>query len=876
MFGFNPEKALANAEKLIQQNKTAAAVELYEKVLEQRPGDQNLRNNLGDLYGRLGRNADAVKLFRQIATQLEQQGQTPRAVGVWKKILRLDPDAKDAQQRLADLLISQGGQNEARGLLLQIAGRAEQAGDWAGATTALARILSVDADQPRIRLRLATARVRMGDKPRAQTEFLAASQLLLQRNDMDGVKEALGQLQTIDPDWPPYRLQRATVEAAQGQRDAALRSLPLAAELAGSDAALDEAARLAREAKAYDRAVEYGWALLRLGQRDAATYALEFGRSVLGDLPSASDSGAVDAVVLWAVGDHDLLHREDLRTAWLQLLRAGQSRDPFHLAALEAWSDLISSDAGPALPGQVDRAQRARRREVLILLGQAYEHHQQLERALGCFRTLTQEDADDSEAIALLHRIEEQMGLEQTRVASEPEAAAPISHAELFPRAADHPEEFSISAVAAPEVETEPPADRITEFALTPLPSPDEPEIAAPVTNAAAAGEHADAFEIDLAAEWSAVAESEAEDRIREAEFYFSNGMLGEAEQAVHSGIEQHPGNARLLELMTRIQQGKKAEPDPAVNEIDSIELLTPEEESPQTEAAGFDLSPSAETAADSLPPVAFALGAVTTSQSAAPAPPKPALPEFALPELAIEDASPDVVDLNLDELTPPAPDWAPSPDPVATAATSTQSSSSGDLLDDLLAGLGGGAAPAASPLSDLHFPTPAPLPEPVAAPGAASPMGSVFQEFRSTLENKADPGASNPEARYNMGVAYREMGLLEEAIAELQKAFAAWRSLGSAAPRLLSCGATIAMCFQEQGMPELAVQWYETTLQAAALPAHDSLGIRYELASLLESLDRKPEALQYYRQVYATDVDYQDVAECVRRLQAAGTGSRG
>lgn len=67
--------------------------------------------------------------------------------------------------------------------------------------------------------------------------------------------------------------------------------------------------------------------------------------------------------------------------------------------------------------------------------------------------------------------------------------------------------------------------------------------------------------------------------------------------------------------------------------------------------------------------------------------------------------------------------------------------------------------------------------------------------------------------------------------------------------------------------MPELALQWYETTLAQAQLSPRDALGPRFEAAKLLEQLGRKDEALAYYRQVYAEDVDYQDVAECVRRL---------
>ncbi|MGH9526049.1 MAG: hypothetical protein ACRD2F_05190, partial [Terriglobales bacterium] len=53
-FGFNPDKALATADRLVQQAKFPQAIELYEKVLDQQATNLVLRNNLGDLYAKVG------------------------------------------------------------------------------------------------------------------------------------------------------------------------------------------------------------------------------------------------------------------------------------------------------------------------------------------------------------------------------------------------------------------------------------------------------------------------------------------------------------------------------------------------------------------------------------------------------------------------------------------------------------------------------------------------------------------------------------------------------------------------------------------------------------------------------------------------------
>src|SRR5262249_60188357 len=61
-----------------------------------------------------------------------------------------------------------------------------------------------------------------------------------------------------------------------------------------------------------------------------------------------------------------------------------------------------------------------------------------------------------------------------------------------------------------------------------------------------------------------------------------------------------------------------------------------------------------------------------------------------------------------------------------------------------------------------------APVSEPVAE-GQAGLLGVVFEEFRAALgETSAEK--EDLETHYNLGIAYREMGLLEEAIGEFQK----------------------------------------------------------------------------------------------------------
>ncbi len=211
-----------------------------------------------------------------------------------------------------------------------------------------------------------------------------------------------------------------------------------------------------------------------------------------------------------------------------------------------------------------------------------------------------------------------------------------------------------------------------------------------------------------------------------------------------------------------------------------------------------------------------------------------------------------------------------------------------GDFVSDLEASLGddfaigGAAAPAKAAAPPLP---PPPQPAPVAAvaaapaPAAVAPaitaadkeatsvLADMFAEFKEDVEETAGE-AEDPDTHYNLGVAFKEMGLLDEAIGELQKVCHAIEK-GFPFGQVMQAYTWLANCFLEKGVPQAAIKWYEKALKVPGLEEDSRLAVYYELASAHEAAGNKKAALDNFMEVYGSNIDYRDVAERIKALKA-------
>jgi tetratricopeptide (TPR) repeat protein len=145
-------------------------------------------------------------------------------------------------------------------------------------------------------------------------------------------------------------------------------------------------------------------------------------------------------------------------------------------------------------------------------------------------------------------------------------------------------------------------------------------------------------------------------------------------------------------------------------------------------------------------------------------------------------------------------------------------------------------------------------------------PLQEVFDEFRAEL---GEMGVEDEdlETHYNLGIAFREMGLLEEAISEFQKVAQA-SDRGRDFRYSMQCSTLLGVTFMQKGQPAVAAIWYERALQTPDLDPESALALRYDLGVAQESAGELDAALKSFSQVYARNIDYRDVGERIAALQ--------
>jgi tetratricopeptide (TPR) repeat protein len=135
-----------------------------------------------------------------------------------------------------------------------------------------------------------------------------------------------------------------------------------------------------------------------------------------------------------------------------------------------------------------------------------------------------------------------------------------------------------------------------------------------------------------------------------------------------------------------------------------------------------------------------------------------------------------------------------------------------------------------------------------------------MLAEFKRGIEQNLE--LDDYQAHYDLGVAFKEMGLLDEAIAEFQKALRAPEGR-------LRTSEALGVAFFEKGQFGIAETVLRRGIDGEAGGDEAKIGLLYWLGRSAEAQGKVMDALKYYERALAVDIRFMDLGERVPRLAA-------
>jgi tetratricopeptide (TPR) repeat protein len=800
---FDKAKTLRAAEKFLAQGKIPAAIKEYRQIVDNDAGDLTALNMLGDLYVRQKDKSQAVQCFLHIAEHYRQEGFQNKAIAMFKKIDRLEPRNPDIASKLATLYENQGLIVDARTQYMVVAESYLRDGQTRKALEILRKVADLDPQNTEARIKLAQGYVREGLNQEAAEAFTEAGERLLARGQHERAIEAYTLALGINPQDQVSLNGYLNAHIACGTPEEAAEVLERA--LAAQPDSVEMLSMLAHAYVASEDAPAAERTVASLAMREASTYGrfVDVARLYL-------KKGEADAAVrvLSGITEQMLDGREEDKL--MELLNEVLAHDPEHIEALRL---LI----------RVYAWQRDDEKQVQALrrLAEAAEAADLPDVERSALAQIVQFTPDQN----YLDRLQA-IGYspEQKQAERSYEPPAPSSGGEGVPTfesfAFVNEESGTASAMGLPETQ-----EGASEFEFNTVAPP------APTVDPSSSF-------ADLNDDWNAPGASDATPptpppgspgAFQEFDFGGDSAQPAPGEQTAGAAATVEMDERRLAMLRQEldsvdfyIAQGYT---DIALDTLEMLEKQFGAHEEINSRRAKLDSS--------AAPPAGGA-------SFVEPPPQTIEFESFASYDVAEVVTPVEAESFEVDEIfarTENAPPEAASP----SSPPASQSAS---------------APP--KPLAETTTP---------AGQGIDPGLAAIFDEFREAAEEEEPALDGDYETHYNMGIAYKEMELFDEAVEEFQTA-AAMASVNDGTARFLQCCNMLGHCFMSKDIPRLAVMWFKKGLEAPGHTEDEYQALRYDLGTAYEQMGNLDKAIDVFTEVYGINISYRGVAEKLRELQ--------
>ncbi len=191
IMSFDKSKAMRNAERYVAQGKIRAAISEYRAVVDNDPRDISTLNMLGDLYAKSAEKREAIDCYLQVADHYSTQGFSQKAIAVYNKISRIQPDSIEVSAKLAELHKGKGSLSEARSHYMTLADHYQKNGHPLEALSMYKQIALLDPNNTEVCLNLAESYLREGQRDEAVEAYAEAGARFSRQNKQEEAIRAL-------------------------------------------------------------------------------------------------------------------------------------------------------------------------------------------------------------------------------------------------------------------------------------------------------------------------------------------------------------------------------------------------------------------------------------------------------------------------------------------------------------------------------------------------------------------------------------------------------------------------------------------------------------------------------------------------------------
>jgi len=851
------------------------------------------------LHLKKGDKSRAIQTYTDVADMFSRGGFDAKAVAIYKQILRVEEESLEARTRLGECFQRMGLTSDALREFQDAFKICQKRELKREAFELLRRVASLDPSNVANRLNLAGLFAREGMQEDAQREFASLlEEVRRQTGAPDLVVRVAEQMLHAFPDSREALEALAWAKLSSGAHAEAVKLLKPAIAKFPDDIPLRESLVGAYEGAGDAAAAKRLWREIaemykRRGDVEKSRDILQ--RHAVMEEFSAGDENTTPSILLTdstgrtlANDDDDILELDDPAPAKPaapskpaapaarapSLVERGHATPPPNRAGPMPTRQAPPAKAAPAQESAADLIAEAR---VSLEFGDPEEASRLARRVLEiepgskAARDLLAEASqspgteDEADAPGLLERnaLEESEdltvepvappSLDTSRVRAEIEALAPGEDFDTLPDIEivledeeDRDEKFaSVEPPLSLELDREPAPIARKPPAAKPAPAPiaakappqeDDLDIEIEIEGEGEAESEEDPVSLEfskpLASEQEASfgdASAKITENLSEADFYLEQGLVDEAARIYESVLERVPHHPKAMLRMGEIaaKRGKKpgkpgarsvapaeidesAFGDTMVQEPDGREALSLPEIEESVEA--LELEPSV-VGEDTIPPFE----------------PEPAPSD----ELVFAQDSGSALELD------------PEPDDDALHETSEAHEGEGEF--DLAAMLDEDEADQTGTIGTL-----------IGVGSVGKGFAEVFSAFKKGIQAQVDEG--DADTHYDLAIAYKEMGLNEDAVRELETVL----RTGTRAIESLSL---LASCKLALGDAGAAAAHIEDALGRAGDSHESAVSLRYDLGEALLAAGRDREALDAFKKVAAADPDFRDVVERISRF---------